>query len=231
MIEKDHRFPTHDPIFCPAEREHVDAKVARSLAQSLAETNCGVGDAGAIHVQEHFMFVRELGQRLNFFRLVNRPHFGGLRNRDDTRLHMMLVADAVIGVAHEVQRDFAGLVRQGNQLASGVLLRRSAFVGVDVGVIAAKDGVIRASQSLQAEYVRAGAVEGEEDINAGAEVLFEFGQSGTRVAVVPLSDRMALIDACDRIDYLRVHSGIVVAGKAAKRIGGNFEHKRINLAE
>ena len=114
------------------------------------------------------------GQRLNLFRLVNRPHFGRLRDRDHPRLHMMLVADPVIGVPHRVERDLPILVRQRNQLASRMLFRRAAFVGIDVRVIAAQHRVIRPVQSLQSKHVCARSVEGEKNVDPLAECSSNF---------------------------------------------------------
>ncbi len=65
----------------------------------LTERRGGVGEARAIHVQEHVALVGKAGERLNFFRLVNRAHLGGLSNRDDAGLGVVLVTDAVVGVA------------------------------------------------------------------------------------------------------------------------------------
>ena len=212
------------PFFVPPKESTSTPEIARRLPQRLPEAGGGVGDARAVHVQKHFMLMRELGQRLNLFRLVDRPHLGRLRNRDDPRLHMMLVADAVIGVAHGVERDLAVLMRQRNQLASRMLLRSAAFVGIDVRVVAAQHRVVRPVQRLQAQHVRAGSVEGEEDINPRTEVLFELRDRRTRVRIVAVSDDVSLVGACDRLQHLGMHSGIVVAGKAAGGLGKNLRH-------
>src|ERR1700730_15497861 len=96
-VEEYDRLASNDAIFGSPERKNVDAQIARRLAEVLAERNRGVRDAGAVHVQEHVPFVRELGSPSNFFRTVNRTHLSGLRVRDDPDLDMMLIANTVIG--------------------------------------------------------------------------------------------------------------------------------------
>ena len=95
------------PFLVPPKDKHVDAEVARRLAQRLAQRRGGVGDARAVQVQVHVALVRKARQRLDLSRLVDRAHLGGLRNRNHLRLHVMFVADAVIGVANHFYRELA----------------------------------------------------------------------------------------------------------------------------
>jgi len=96
-----------------------------------------------------------------------------------------------------------------------MLFGRTAFVAVDVGVVAAQHGMIGTSQRLQPQNIRAGAIEGEENCNVGPEMLFESFHRGAGVGVVSVGDYMALIDASDGLQNLGVHTGIVVAGEGA----------------
>ena len=57
------------------------------------------------------MIVGETGKGFNFFGLVHRSHLSALRDRNDPSLHVMLVTDAVIGMADRIDGDLAVLVR------------------------------------------------------------------------------------------------------------------------
>src|SRR5207237_8984464 len=77
-IEEDDRFGAHETVLGAAEREHVDAQVASGLAQALAEGSGGIGDAGAVHVEKHFVFMGEAGQGFDFVRIVYGARLCGL---------------------------------------------------------------------------------------------------------------------------------------------------------
>src|SRR5713101_2130791 len=126
-------------------------------------------------------------------RLVHRPYFSRLGNGDDAGLHVVLVADAVVGVADSFDRELAILGWKWNQLATGEFFRRSAFVGINVGSFGADHRVVRIGQRFQAEAVGGGAVEYDEDVNIGAKVLPEFANRGFRVGIVAVSHSVALI--------------------------------------
>jgi hypothetical protein len=232
-IEEDDGFAAHDAVFRPAEREHVDAEIARGLAQILAEAGGGVGDAGAIDVEKHFVLVGERGERADFIGLIDGAHLGRLRDGDDAGLDVMLISDAVIGVADGIERDFAIVMREGNQLASSMFFGGAAFVGVDVGVVAAKDGVIRAIERLQAQNIGAGSVEGEKDVDAGAEMFFELGDGGASIRIVSVGDDVALVGASDGREDFGMNSGVVIAGKTAAGLSGSLWHisKQCSRAE
>ncbi len=138
----------------------------------------------------------------------------------------MLVADPVIGVPHRVERDLAILMRQRDQLASRMFFRRAALVGIDVRVLAAQHRVVRPVQSLQSEHVRAGSVEGKKDVDPRAEVFFEFRDGRAGEGIVAVSDHVSLVGARDRFQNFRMHSGIVVAGKAASGLLRSLRHKK-----
>src|SRR5450755_4283851 len=56
-------------------------------------------------------------------------------------------------------------------------------------------------------------------------MLFKFGDGGTRVRVIAVSDDMPVIHPGNRIEDFRMHSCVVVAGKTSSR------HAEINVAE
>src|SRR3977135_4202457 len=105
-----------------------------------------------------------------------------------------------------------------------MLFGGSAFVGVDVRVIATKYCVVAAIERLQTENIGAGAVEGEENINVRAEVLLEFLDGRAGIRVVPVGNDMALIGAGKGFEDLGMDPGIVVAGEAAERFSRGLRH-------
>jgi len=185
------------------------------LAECQSETGSGVRDAGAIHVQKHIVSVSEAGQGFDFPGSVNRGHFRRLRDGEDSRLHVMLVANPVIGVAYGFDGKLALQGGNRDELASGKPFGCAAFVGIDVGGLAADHGLIRFGERLEAEAIRRGAIENKKDIDAGAEVLLEFADRRLGVAVIPIADGMTLVDRRQGAQHLGMDAGVVVAGKAA----------------
>ena len=150
-------------------------------------------------------------------RLVDRPHFGGLGNGDHPRLHVVLIANAVAGVADRFDREFAVAGGNGNQFAAGEFFRRAAFVSVDMSCFGANNSLIRVGQSFQAKAIGRSPVEDHKDFNIRAELPLEFADRRLRPVVVPVADSMALIGFGNRLQHFGMNSGIVVAGKAAGR--------------
>jgi len=87
----------------------------------------------------------------------------------------MLVADAVVGVLHRIQRDLSILMRQRNELTSRMLFRGAALVAIDMRVLAAQHCMKGPVDCLQSQNIGASSVESEEDIDPRAEMLFELG--------------------------------------------------------
>ncbi len=130
---------------------------------------------------------------------------------------MVLVTDAMAGVADGFDGEFAVTGGNGNEFAAGEFFRRAAFVGVDMSGLGADYSVIRVGQSFQAEAVGRGAVEDHKNFDIRAELLLEFADRRLRPGVVPIADRVALIGAGNRLQHFGMNAGIVVAGKAARR--------------
>src|ERR1700677_998447 len=144
------------------------------------------------------MLVGEARQRLNFFWTIYRSHLRGLRNRNDTGLRVMLIADAVIGVADGIARNLPRLVRQRNQLAPDMFFRRATFVRIDMSVVAAKYGLEGSGQSLQTKDIRSSPIGSEKNCNVLAEMRFELIPRRTGIRIVPIGTPMALIRSCNR---------------------------------
>ena len=81
----------------------------------------------------------------------------------------------------------------------------------------ADDRVVRVGQCFQAQAVRGSAVEDEKDLDVRAEMLLEFADRGFGLRIVSIGHRVALIGGGHRLQNLGMNTGIVVAGKAARR--------------
>jgi hypothetical protein len=138
----------------------------------------------------------------------------------------MLVANPVIGMPHRVERDLPILMRQRDQLASRMFFRRAAFVGIDMRILAAQHRVIWPVQSLQPEHIRTRSVERKKNVDPLAEVFFEFCNRRTRVGIVAVRHNVTLVGPGNRLQNLRMHPGIVVAGKVAGRLVRGWRHKK-----
>jgi len=91
-------------------------------------------------------------------------------------------------------------------------------------VVAAKNRMVWAIQSLQSEDVGAGSVEGEEDIDIGTEVLFEFLDGGASVRVVTVGDHMSLVRTGYSFQNFGVDAGIIIAGEASGGLSKDLLH-------
>src|SRR5260370_4946228 len=105
-----------------------------------------------------------------------------------------------------------------------MFFRCATFVGVNMRVVAAKNRMIWAIQSLQAEDVGTGSVEGEEDIDIGTEVLLEFLDGGASVRVITVGDHMSLVRTGYRFENFGMNAGIIVAGEASGGLSKDLLH-------
>src|SRR5579864_2916993 len=166
-------------------------------------------------MQVHVALMGEVGERPNLARLVDSAHFRGLRNGNDSRLHVMFVADTVVGVTNDFYVELAIGSSDGDQLAAGELFGRATLVGVDVRRSGAEYRVIRLGQSLQAEDVRSCSVEDGKDLSLGAKVFAEGVDHEGGVGVGAVADHVAFVDECDGFENFGMNAGVVVAGEAA----------------
>ncbi len=170
------------------------------------------------------MLMGKTAERLNLFGLINSAHFGGLGNRNDAWLRVMLIADTVISMADRVDRDLAILVGQRNQLAAGMLLRRSAFVRINVGISAAQHRVEGPGEGLQAQNIRTRAIEREKNGDVRSEMLFKFLDRRPGIRIVAIRHHVALVGADDGVDHLGMHARVVVAGEVSGKLVRNGGH-------
>jgi len=213
-VKENDSFPPQDTVFGAAERKDVHAEIARGLAQGLSESNGGVGNAGTVHVQEHVSIVCEVGESTNLVRLVDRAHLGRLRYGDNARLDVMLVPETMTGMVDGFHTDLPVLMWQRDQLAAGMLFGSGTLIGVNVRVVAAEDSVVGAIESLQSKDIRGGSVEGEEDLDTAAKMLFKFTDRRPGVGIVTIGDDVSLIHAGQRFKDVGMNSGVVITREA-----------------
>src|SRR5580698_1900220 len=139
---------------------------------------------------------------------------------------MVLVADPVVSMAHRLDRQLATRCIDENQFATGEFFRGAAFVGVDMGHIAANHRIVRLRKRLQAEAIRRRAIENDKDFHIRPEVLLELANRSLSVRVVPVTHRVPRIRAGNGSQDLGMDASVVVAGEAACRF-----HSNNNVAE
>ena len=201
----------------------VPPKLSTSTPASVVNARSGtpeggrrVGDAGAVHVQLHAVRVHVVGDRADLVDGVRRAELGGLRDRDDQRLGAVLVSPAPGLAVDELGGQLAVGRLDREQLDAGDLLGRAGLVGVDVRGLRADDGAPAREHRLQADDIRARAVEDREDLHALAEVLGEHLVQPCRVDVLAVGDLVAVVGGRDGVEDLGMHARVVVGGEAAQ---------------
>ena len=139
---------------------------------------------------------------------------------------MVLVADPVIGVTQQFDRDLSIPMGQRDQFATNMLFRRRTFVGVDMRVVTAQNCVIRTVQRHQTEDVCPSSVKGEEHLDPRTKMFLKLRDGRSCIRVVAVSDHVSLIDACKRLENLWMNPGVVVAGKTPSGLERAFRHTK-----
>ena len=171
--QEDDRVAEQEAVLGPAEGEDVDAGVGGERAKRQVEGGGGVGEPGAVDVQEHLVLVGELGQRADLLGRVDGAELGRLGDRDDARLGGVLVADPGEPLGDQLRGELAVGRRGGQELDPRDPLGRPALVDVEVGGLGADHRLVGAGERLEREHVGAGAVEDQERLGLLAEVLAE----------------------------------------------------------
>ena len=169
--QEDDRVAEQQAVLGPAEGEDVHACVSGQRAKGQVEGGGGVGEAGAVHVQEHLVLVGELGQGADLLRRVDGAELGGLGDRDDAGLRGVLVADPGEPLRDQLRGELPVGSRGGQELHPRDPLGRPALVDVEVRGLGADHGLVGAGERLEREDVGAGAVEDQERLGLLAEVL------------------------------------------------------------
>src|SRR5262249_47834499 len=112
--------------------------------------------------------------------------------------------------------------RDGHDLVPEVALRGTALIDIEMRRLGADDGIVRADQQADAEHVGCGAV--EDEVGASSpESGAQLPRSPARPLVRSVGSSVTEIGGCDRLEYLRMRTGMVVAAKALA--SGHHRHR------
>src|SRR5438876_3139073 len=78
LVKKYYSLAIHHAVLGATKRKYVDPGIFRNLLKTRIQTNCGICDAGPIHVQYHIVLMRKAGKFLHFSLGVDSSHLGGL---------------------------------------------------------------------------------------------------------------------------------------------------------
>src|SRR5690606_30626534 len=151
----------------------------------------------------------------DFFNGVHRSVFCGLRYRDDARLRMVLVADALNAIFNLVGIDLAIFSWNGKDLATRKVFGGRRFVYVDMCKLGTDDGVKRARDCGQRGHVRTRSVVDKEGFHIGTKQRFESLSSALRVRIRSIGGSVTLVRAGQSFQDRRMYSGVVVAREGA----------------
>ncbi|MNE46627.1 hypothetical protein D3C80_1409750 [compost metagenome] len=152
--------------------------------------------------------------RLQLVGAVHRAHFGGLGNGHHARLGVVDILAFERHFTNRLWRQLAVDAGRRQQLgAVGEKLRRTAFVGFDVGGLGADHAVIALAQRRQGQGVGSGAVESEEHFAVGFEQLAEVLRCTLGPLVVAVGAVVAVVGFFHRRPGFGADAGIVVAGE------------------
>ena len=91
---EDDRLAEQEAVLGAAEGDDVHPGFGGQLGERGAERRGGVGEARAVDVEAHPEPVGGIGDRPRLVERVNGPELGRLRDRDEPRLRLVLVAAA-----------------------------------------------------------------------------------------------------------------------------------------
>jgi hypothetical protein len=189
-VEEDDGLGGEEAVFGAAEGEHVDTGApgeigGRAVAAGL-EGGAGVGETGAVEVDGNRVGVREVGERAEFGRRVDRAELGRLRERQRPELREV---HAVSAMEDRVRGRRAGASRPARRSGSSLLppVKNSGAPHSSVSTCAnswQRMRVMPLAERGQREGVGGGAVENEEDVARGLEDVgqkfFRAGRCGRR---------------------------------------------------
>ena len=218
--EGDHRLGTERTVLGAAEGEHVHPGGGAERTERDAEGGSGVGDPGAVEVDEQPVPVGPVGQGPDLFDGVARAQLRALGDGDDTGLDVVLVSHTGEHPLGQVGGELpVGAVHR-HQLRSEEPLGGAALVDGDVGARCADDRFVGAEEGLEADHVGTGAVERQVDLGVRAELPAEQGDGLGRQRVGAVGRGVPDVGGHDGRHDLGMDAGPVVAGERPFRRGG-----------
>ena len=195
--------------------------IARKRVACSTERGGGIGDAGAVEMDEHAECVGLVAQRGDLVGGVQRAEFGGLRDRDHPGLDVVLHALEVRELGELLGTSLRAGGREVDQLGGECPLGRTGLVDGNVRPVGAHDRVVRPrerpEQCRQRDDVRTRAVEREPCRDIGSEQIAEALGALACVLVVAVGERGPLVGREHGLDHRRVGAGGVVAGEGSCR--------------
>ena len=158
--------------------------------------------------------VRVSGDGAHLLHRIHRAQLGGLRQAHHLGLGVVDVAPAADHLLDGVRAELAQRAGRGQHLgAVGEELGGPALVGLDVGHLAADDGVVALAHGGERQRVGRRAVEDEEDLAVGLEGLPEEPAGPLGPGIVAVGGGVAAVGLGHGLPGFGTDPGIVVAGK------------------
>jgi hypothetical protein len=154
--------------------------------------------------------VRLVGERPQLVRRVERAELRRLRDGHHAGLHDVLVAEPHELRGDEVRGELAVRRGDGEELEAAHPLGRAALVDVEVRALRADDALPWPQHRPQRDDVRRGAVEDEERLGVGAELVAQALAGARRHVVGAVGGRVPVVDGGDRGHDLGEDGGVVV---------------------
>ena len=160
--------------------------------------------------------MRQLAQRRNLMRAVDRAGFARLRERQRRCIHLMRPMSGIAFDcrAHRVDDELAADAGQPDELeAAAEELRRAAFVGDDVGFGVAQHAAPGRRDMRERQRIGGGAGRHDEDRNLALEDLAKPALDALCCIVIAIAERETGVGRENRVKDFRSDSRGVVAGK------------------
>lgn len=97
----------------------------------MPECGYGIREPRSVHMQEHIVFVCQIGQGADFTGGIERAQFGRLRDRDHFGLGVVLEPESVQARTNQFRGQFSVRSIDRQQFAARERFRCSAFVDTD----------------------------------------------------------------------------------------------------
>ena len=170
MVEKQDRLAHRHAVFGAAKTQHIHPGFPAQLCRRAAQESAGIGETGAVHVQQQAQLLAGVADGADFFGAVHAADFGGLGDGDHPRFWIVDVLALEGDFADRLGGDLAVFSTGDQQFGTvGKELRGAAFVGFDVSGFGADHAVKALAQGRQRQGVGRRTVEGEIHFAVGFE--------------------------------------------------------------
>ena len=215
-VEQHHRLDAHAAVLGAAKAEDVDARFPRHFGRGAVQRVDGIGKTRAVQMDGQVEFAGHGGQGAQLVQRIDLATFGHLSDADGAALWPVHTA-RLFACDGRVQRLGGHLVaaRYQRQLGAACIeFGGVAFVFVDVGDVAAKDGGIRGGVARQRQRVGGGACGNKEHFGLGRLERAADGLSHlVHHRIVAIGHGVARVVLHHAVHDLRMNGAGVVRGK------------------